>query len=392
LHTHIKLFHINHFKSYPMSTPSYQELLQQHQLYKAIINTQGEMICRFRPDTTLTFVNKGYCDYFNMPKEKLIGHKFLELIPGEDHQPILDHLQRITHSREVIPFEHQVRMPSGELRWQEWTDYPIFDENETLVEFQSVGRDITKTKKYQEKLLDISASKDRIMATVAHDLRNPISGILGICNVLEMKRQDQEVQDFIHLIRLSCESALHIMEELLEMAEIENENFVLQKQPENLGSLINEAISLLAADAEEQQISLESNLSDHALVAPVNQKKFSRVLMNLLSNALKFTGEGGKVTVGLDSDNSHAIVYVKDTGIGIPRAMQAGIFDKFTKAKRFGLKGEKTHGLGLYICKQIVELHGGRIFLESEEGVGTTVFVKLPLDVPKTPGQVSPNS
>ena len=337
------------------------------------------MICRFLPDTTLTFVNKGYCDYFNTPLENLLGHSFLELVPEDQHQAILDHLDHIAKSREIIRYQHQVMMPNGALRWHEWTDYPIYDENDTLVEFQSVGRDITETKKYQEKLLDISASKDRIMTAVAHDLRNPISGILGICKILEMKRRDQEVQDFIHLIRLSCESALHIMEELLEMAEIESENFVLQKQTEDLNALISDTINLLTAEASEQQIELQASLPEETVMASVNHKKLKRVLMNLFSNALKFTGEGGKVTVGLESNESHATIFVKDTGIGIPRAMQDGIFDKFTKAKRFGLKGEKTHGLGLYICKQIVELHGGRIYLESEENAGTTVFVKLPL-------------
>jgi two-component system sensor histidine kinase VicK len=101
-------------------------------------------------------------------------------------------------------------------------------------------------------------------------------------------------------------------------------------------------------------------------------------LENLLSNAVKFTHAGGQVTISLKNKGKKVLLQVSDTGIGIPQKLQTSIFDKFTKANRKGTKGESTTGLGLFIVKQIVDIHHGKIWLESEEGIGTTFFIELP--------------
>lgn len=129
--------------------------------------------------------------------------------------------------------------------------------------------------------------------------------------------------------------------------------------------------------AKEKDIVIHVDFPSEGVYAQINSDKFIRVIENLLSNAIKFTGVGGQVRVGLKKESQRVILQVSDTGIGIPEAMQSCVFNKFTKASRQGTQGEATTGLGLYIVKQIIDLHKGKIWLESKEKGGTSFYVEL---------------
>jgi len=251
------------------------------------------------------------------------------------------------------------------------------DEKGEKPRIEGIASDVSDRKRYEENLIALNNSKDRILATVAHDLRNPISGIIGLCNMLEQKNPASENLFYIDLIRRSSITALGIMEELLEVAEMESQNFQLERKKVCLNELILDVLEHFETDALEKRIDLSSSIPPKKLYAELNLKKFSRVLENLISNALKFTGEKGKVLVTLEEKQENVQIVVKDTGIGIPKELQHFLFEKFSRAKRFGLKGEKTHGLGMYITKQIVDMHGGTISFESKEHKGTSFFIHL---------------
>ncbi|QGG46572.1 PAS domain-containing protein [Heliorestis convoluta] len=134
------------------------------QIYKEVINTQKEMVCRFLPDTTLIFVNQGYCNHFGR-EEDLLGKKFLDLVPEEEHHVIYAHLRNMAKKKKAITYEHQVILSDKSIRWQEWTDYPIFDDEGKLLEFQSIGYDITERKENQDKL---HQSEERIRQLAEH--------------------------------------------------------------------------------------------------------------------------------------------------------------------------------------------------------------------------------
>jgi PAS domain S-box-containing protein len=120
--------------------------------YRAIVEGQTELVCRWFPDGTLTFVNEAYCRYFGKKREELIGRSFMPLIPGEDHEKFQKHLKSLSRENPVGVIEHRVISSRGEIRWQQWVDRAIFDDRGCLVEFQSVGRDITEQKRTEEKL------------------------------------------------------------------------------------------------------------------------------------------------------------------------------------------------------------------------------------------------
>ena len=129
-----------------------QALRESESRYRAVVEDQAELICRFRSDATITFVNQAYCRYFGRTREQLIGRNFMELIPLPDRELMRQHLDSFTAERPLAVVEHRVTLPDGEVRWQQWTDRAIFDQEGRLEEFQSVGCDVSERRRAEEAL------------------------------------------------------------------------------------------------------------------------------------------------------------------------------------------------------------------------------------------------
>ena len=142
-----------------------QSLRESEERYRAVVEDQTELICRFQPDWTLTFVNEAYCRYFSKRRDELLGQSFMDLIPPEDHPQVKRQIALLGRERPVVTYEDRALLPSGEIRWQQWTDRAIFDERGRLVEFQSVGRDITQRKRAEAALQESEARYRALVET-----------------------------------------------------------------------------------------------------------------------------------------------------------------------------------------------------------------------------------
>lgn len=231
-----------------------------------------------------------------------------------------------------------------------------------------------------DSLIAANISKDRILATVAHDLRNPIQAIQGVTTILklQMKNADPRDLEVIGMIDSSCKTALNLISELLESSEMESTSFKLRKSPTAIDIFIRRTLKTFEQRIEEKNQALVLDFQCEDTYVDINHQKFARVIENLVSNAIKFTPENGKIFVNTNNLGDNILIEIRDTGIGVPVVLQPVIFDKFSKAGRSGLKGEKSTGLGMYIVKQIVELHGGEISLESLEGEGACFKILIP--------------
>ena len=233
----------------------------------------------------------------------------------------------------------------------------------------------------REKNLEIergSEFKSQLLGTVAHDLRNPIAAVETLAMMMEMEDIDADTQDTLNLMKASCIRARTIIDDLLESARNENSTEFITVKTE-LNSLIRDNIEVWKIQKEAKN-TIELISSINPAYALINHEKFTRVLDNLIGNALKFSKEKSKIEVFLSKRNQHIIIEVKDRGLGIPKDMLPIIFTPFSKAGRTGLKGEQSTGLGLSIVKQIIEKHNGKIEVESEVGKGSTFRIVLPVD------------
>ena len=166
---------------------------------------------------------------------------------------------------------------------------------------------------------------------------------------------------------------------MIELIQVKSERFQLKTTNTNITQLVKHIVQNYRFDLEHKGIELHTSLPDHDIFVKLDDVKFRIIIQNLISNAIKFTHKGGKITVSLERHEENIEIKITDTGIGIPEDKQEQIFDEFTVMKRKGTKGEKSVGIGLSIVKKIIEVHNGTIDVVSNPGEGTTFIVKLPV-------------
>jgi signal transduction histidine kinase len=222
-----------------------------------------------------------------------------------------------------------------------------------------------------------NAFKNEILGMVAHDLRNPIGAIETIAMMMEMDEVDKDTHENLEMIKASCAKARGIITDLLDAANNENINVIDTQRTEMnhfLKRIINEW--KLQKNAKNSVVLIGSK---YQIFVEINAEKLQRVMDNLITNALKFSKDKDKIDIYLSAKEGNAIIEVRDYGLGIPAEMIPHIFERFSKARRPGVRGEQSTGLGLSISRQIIENHRGTIEVMSEERKGSTFTIKLPL-------------
>jgi signal transduction histidine kinase len=233
------------------------------------------------------------------------------------------------------------------------------------------------------ELHELNVSKDKFFSIIAHDLKNPFSSIIGLSEILkeEIKSGDTAtMENYAGLINNSAVQTFRLLENLLEWANSQRGKISFNPVPINLGELFNEEFSMLNEMAIKKNIELINSFNDNlTIIADKNMIK--TILRNLISNAIKFTHKNGKVEVKAMTENQHVEISVSDSGIGMTQETIAKLFRIDSNLSTRGTENEKGTGLGLFLCREFVEKHGGRIWAESEVGTGSTFKLILPLDL-----------
>lgn len=242
---------------------------------------------------------------------------------------------------------------------------------------------ITPLKDHEEQLEKLNHEKDRILYAVAHDLKNPLLNLKALVNLLQSGAiRENEVKEVFRLMTKECDHSTNLMAELLEIGRLEDNRFVMAKSPTILKQFLEKALLQFEKTASKKKITFKTSFDPVINTVDINEMEFTRVAYNLLSNALKFTPEGGEVRLVTryveKANDRYVSIEISDTGVGISMDLLPIIFDKFSKASRAGISGEESTGLGMWIVKHIVELHGGEINVSSRENTGTTFTILLP--------------
>lgn len=315
--------------------------------------------------------------------DDLIGHKILEFSHAHfRHDWIKLQTQLWEHKLPHFTLETCLERPDGSTFWCQVTSVLFPDEDGEMG--YTILEDISVRKGMEAKLQRLYDAQETILQLATHDMKAPVAQIELLVDLLQREMAGRagegppppEMVHYLALIQRACAHATGLLQDVLYVGDLDEQG--LDKRPTELEPYLTTRLEQHRLAAQNQGITLALDLPEETVYGHLHPDKFGRVLDNLLGNALKFTPAGGTITLGLDVLGGKVRLRIQDTGIGIPSKLHNNLFDKFNPTRRQSLHGEPTTGLGLFIAKQIVELHGGHIWLESREQEGTTFFVELP--------------
>jgi signal transduction histidine kinase len=264
----------------------------------------------------------------------------------------------------------------------------LTESNTLLLEKQGlIQKQASELAESNKQLSIANATKDKFFSIIAHDLRNPFSTVIGFSDILIQnfrKYPDDKIEKFLGFIYTSSVHGNDLLSNLLMWSRSQSGTISFNPETQNLSEVIRETLTLLEGSAQKKNITLLEGI-EKELYCAFDENMIKTVIRNLVSNAIKFTTESGKITIRSERKDKDILISVADTGVGIPRENQQKLFHVDSNISTKGTEKETGTGLGLILCKEFVEKHGGTIWVESEEGKGSIFKFTLPLNS-KKPG------
>ena len=363
------------------------DLKKSWALYQAVVEDQSELICRYRPDGILTFVNKAFCDYFNQPPGYCEGKKFRLPIHQEDRDFYDNSVSKLSPKNTMITVEHRVIM-NNEIRWLKWNRRCIVDEKGNIIDYQDVGRDITERKRTEKELKKArkeaeiaTQTKNAFLANMSHELRTPLNGIMGYAQFLgKILENNKACNESISGIVTCSEHLLTLINDILELSRTEPGTLQAVNEEFSLPDFLKQIESFARLQTQQKKLTYVPNISNELpLYVKGDEKRLRQVLINLLGNAVKFSEKGEVVFQVKPVENDFIRFLVKDTGIGIPNDQMETIFNMFQKSTSTGHYVEGA-GLGLTVCRRLIGLMNGKLYVDSIVNQGSTFWFDIPLE------------
>lgn len=348
-------------------------------------------------------INKTYeIDYISPADERLRGFKHEEVI-GKNVNVLLntEGKEKVKNIQNLILFEESqpnAKAFSGKYELEEickdgswiWTEVNLMADYNCEGKFtgiHGVTRDISDRKKAEleiqkinHELLKLNHEKDKFFSIIAHDLRAPFNGFLGLTELMAEgleKMTLEEIQKIAISMKKSANALFRLLENLLQWSQVQRGLFPFKPIRTNLKSVLSESTSILIELAIKKDINIAYSVNEKTeIIADIDM--LQSIIRNLLSNALKFTQAGGKVSIDAKESDSDIILVFTDTGIGMSKTIIEGLFQLDANLYRRGIENEPSSGLGLLLCKEFVEKHNGKIWVNSKVNEGSSFYVSLP--------------
>ncbi len=328
-----------------------RRLRESEARYNAVVNDQTELICRFRPDSVLTFVNEAYCRYFGRTEEELLGNRFMPMVPEEDQDLVTWMFSSLNKAQPLLVYEHRVYDAAGDIRWVEWTDRLIMDENGEIFEYQSVGRDVTERKDLQQRLLSSAENEQKRLAQELHDgLCQDLKGLEIEATLLEDGLADGDpvllnrAAEVGRLANLAVRSAYDMIRGMLPVG-LDAAGF-------------GPALMKLVERARDQAgCRIELSLCQGLLpVSEIQANNLYRIALEALGNAMRHA-KAAEILLSWAVDGDVAVLSIRDDGIGFDAARPRW----------------ENSGLGLTVLESRAQAIRARLRIESSPGRGTEI-------------------
>ncbi len=357
--------------------------------YRDLIENQGEGIGLTDGDEQFIFVNPAAEKIFGVQKGELAGRSLKSFTGPEEFKKVLDETSKRRKGIESN-YETDIIRPDGEKRTLLVTAAPRYNENNEFINTFAIFRDISERKKMEEELKhakEKAEESDRLksafLANMSHEIRTPMNGIMGFSQLLKQKSiSEEKKQHFVNIIHSSSHYLLQLINDIIDTAKIESNQITISKVDFNLNEMLLDVDGLfresnMLKSKPEVQLVLDA-ANNKPFYINTDDTRLKQIISNLLSNAIKFTDKGS-VRFGYHHDQHKTIIfYVEDTGIGIPGDKLPTIWERFNQLETGNDRLYEGTGLGLAISKGLAEMLGGKMWVESEPGMGSTFYLSLP--------------
>jgi PAS domain S-box-containing protein len=326
---------------------------------------------------------------FGYTSAEMVGQSIFRLFTPEDLQRgLADHELEVARRNGAAEDDRWMVRKDGSRVWANGVVVSLRDESGRVVGFGKTLRDRTDVRAQVEALENRVAAlqkaderKNIFLGTLAHELRNPLAPLVNAVQLLRLRRPDDPDLTYpVMLIERQVEFLRRLVDDLLDVTRIGAGKIELKKERVRLGELLARVVESCRARAEERRHQMELILPAGAIVVEADPSRLQQVFLNLVTNAVKYTPEGGRVWVKATMEGREAVVDVEDTGLGISPEMLPKIFDLFTQEEESRYRSEGGLGIGLSLVKSLVTLHGGTVQVRSGgKGKGSQFTVRLPL-------------
>jgi PAS domain S-box-containing protein len=352
-----------------------------------------DLLCIANTEGYFVRVNPAFETTLGYTPEELLGKPFFEFVHPDDVARTIDELRRLTEGGPSISFENRYRTKDGSYRWFLWTSTPATEDGLMY----AAARDITARKESERELREAkdaaeaaNHAKSAFLANMSHEIRTPMNAIIGFTDCLldGLDGPLSEAQSTsLSEVAKASQHLLRLINDVLDLAKIESGKLSIMRTAFSLADLLHDCASTVRALAAEKGLKLSVDVGD--TIAFADSARLRQVVLNLLSNAVKFTAKG-EVRLHARAEGETLWITVSDTGIGITDTKH--IFDAFTQGDSSFTKAYAGTGLGLTICRNLVQLHNGTILVESRPGQGSTFTVCLPDAIGVTPRPIPTRS
>ena len=341
--------------------------------HKIICNSDGKPI-----DYIFEYVNEKYEEITGLHKEEIIGRSILEVMPKTSVRTIQKYGEVALSGK---PFHFESYSRSRKIYFEAYIYQPSDGH------FAVIVSDITERKRAQKEAFEknkqfekLIVEKDKLFSIISHDLRSPINGILGLTGLIVEETESfskDHIREIAKSIHTSAGSITQLLQGLLEWSQLQRGNITFNPKPELLHSAIVKCTNVLQESARAKNITLHTQTGENINVF-ADKQMLETVIRNLITNAIKFTPKGGRITISSSEPKPGYIkVAISDDGIGMPPQILENIFSLSSKINRKGTEGELSSGLGLIMCKELIEKNGGEIWAESKENKGSVFYFTL---------------
>ena len=372
------------------------ELIESENRFHAVFN-QAPLGIALADSPTGEFVqiNPKFCEILGYKEEEIVGKRFLDVTHPDDAILNLEQWQILLEGKkEPISFERRYIAKGGNTIWANIRLVPLLETEKESSYHLLILLDITESKtasetlkKYMLELENLNKTKDKFFGIIAHDLRNPFGGILGITEILDSKMKDEQMNEsiklyrrYIQIVHSSAQSAYRLLENLLQWARSQTGEISVRPKNIKINDLINIVIPLVTGNAFKKNITIEKDLVGGEIVY-ADESLVANILRNLLTNAIKFTPTNGKVILSTAINEKFLEISISDTGSGIDPKNLGNIFRIDSQFSQLGTENEIGSGLGLILCKEFTEKNGGTIWVKSQLGFGSTFTFTLPQSI-----------